>query len=239
MIQLFNMDCMEAMRGMKDKEYDLAIVDPPFFAGVANPSFYGVGLSGSGNRRGRYKKIDSWDTQIPNQEYYQELCRVSVNQIVWGINYFNFNDVSSGRLIWDKVNDHSTFSKAEIASCSLIKSVQLFRYRWCGFQQGPTCQVVEKRFHPTQKPVALYKWLLKHYAKPGNKILDTHLGSGSSAIAAYDMGFDFTGYEIDEEYFAAAKDRLDKHMKQGRLFDDVPDLQTRPDEKRSQQTFQL
>jgi len=190
---------MEYMSGCADKSFDLAVVDPPFFKGVAEASFYGRGLSGSGNQRGQYKRIDSWDKEIPGQKYHVELCRISKNQIIWGINYFDFKSITSGRLVWDKINEHSTFSKAEIASCSLISSVQMFRYRWCGFQQGPTCQVIEKRFHPTQKPIALYAWIFQNYAKSGDKILDTHGGSFSSAIAAHYAGLDFVGCEKDKE----------------------------------------
>lgn len=221
-VEIINIDCMEYMAGLSDKAFDLAVVDPPFFKGVTDASFYGTGLSGSGVKRGVYKRIDNWDKEIPKQKYYKELCRVSINQIIWGINYFHFKNVPHGRLIWDKINDHSTYSKAEIASNSFIKSVQMFRYRWCGFQQGATCQVVERRIHPTQKPIALYQWIYQNYAKPGQRILDTHLGSGSSAIAAHYAGLDFVGCELDKEYFEAARKRFDQQTRQKTLFAPEP-----------------
>lgn len=212
-------DCMEGMAQYPDKWFDLAVVDPPFFKGVAKKSFYGNGLSGSGNKRGNYKDIAAWDSNIPESDYYDQLVRISNHQIIWGINYFHFNNVPHGRLIWDKVNDASTFSKAEIASCSIIESVQIFRYRWCGFQQGPTCQVVDERFHPTQKPIALYDWIYKNYLPKGGKVIDTHLGSGSNRIAAYKAGnIDFVGYEIDADYYAAQEKRFIQHIAQTKLF---------------------
>lgn len=212
MVNLIHGDCMEFMRELPDGYYQLAVVDPPFFKGVANGSFYGTGLSGTGRKRGVYKKIDNWDNNIPQHDYYLELCRVSVNQIIWGINYFNsFVGVPVGRLIWDKKNDHSTFSNCEIASCSLIDSVKIFRYQWNGFFQEQGYEK-EQRFHPTQKPIALYKWLLQNYANPGDRILDTHGGSMSHAIAAYDLGFDLDIIELDTDYFNAAKNRFDTHV---------------------------
>ncbi len=204
------MDCMEAMKQMPDKAFDLAITDPPYFAEYGKEIYPGAAISTTGIKRHRYES-KHWD--IPTQEYFNELVRVSNNQIVWGFNYYDVNFMGSGRIIWDKVNDDSSFSKAEIAYCSTHKSVQMFRFMWNGMLQG-NMKNKEIRQHPTQKPVALYKWLLKNYAKQGDKIIDTHLGSGSIAIACYDMGFDLTGYEIDKDYYDAAVNRLENHKKQ-------------------------
>lgn len=187
------------MKQFPDKYFDLAISDPPYFKGVAKQNFYGSDICKAGVKRKKYKTIESWDDNIPDEKYFNELIRVSKDQIIWGINYFKFIHCS-GRIIWDKLNDHSTFSKCEIASCSLIDSVQQFRYKWNGFLQE-NMKNKEEKIHPTQKPVALYSFLFKNYAKPGFKILDTHLGSGSSRIAAFYAGLDFVGFEIDEEYF--------------------------------------
>lgn len=223
MIKIFNRDCMEMMKEMPDKAYELAIVDP----------IYGVTECGYREaNRSKLAKTKKYHNSLWNQEktgidYFLQLMRVSKNQIVWGGNYFApMLQESRCWIVWDKDNS-GDFADCELAWASFRSSVRKFKFRWNGMLQEDMSNK-EFRIHPTQKPVALYKWLLKNYAKPGDKILDTHLGSGSSAIAAYDMGFDFTGYEIDVDYFAAAKDRLERHMKQGRLFDVVP----RNDEKR-------
>ncbi len=207
---------MEALKEMSDNQFDLAIVDPPYFKGMGRSNFYGASRKNKVGKR-EYKDIECWDNGIPNEEYFEELTRVSKNQIIWGINYFSSHSKTSGRIIWDKKNDSSTFSKAEIASCSLMNSVQVFRYRWNGMIQEDM-KNKEVKIHPTQKPVALYKHLLRTYAKPGEKILDTHLGSGSIAIACHDLGFDLVGYELDKHYFDAASSRVIEHQKQARLF---------------------
>jgi site-specific DNA-methyltransferase (adenine-specific) len=194
-----------------DKYFDLAIVDPPFFDGPNTSDFYGGKVKNKFRSPGRYKKTDFWD--IPENDYYQELLRVSKEQIIWGINYFDFQNVPSGRIIWDKKNDSGTFSNGEIASCSLIKSVRFFRFLWHGFLQENMKQK-EIRIHPTQKPVALYKWLLSNYAKPEWSILDTHLGSGSIAIACHDLGFDLTACEIDKNIFDESMKRINEYQSQ-------------------------
>lgn len=209
-IKLFNEDCLPAMRKMKDKEFDLAIVDPPYFEEYGKEIYPGSAISTTGVVRHRYES-KHWD--VPTQEYFDQLRRVSNHQIIWGFNYYDCNFIGSGRIIWDKVNDDSNFSKAEIAYCSTHKSVQMFRFMWNGMLQG-NMKNKEIRIHPTQKPCELYRWLLKHYAPPQAKILDTHLGSGSIAIACYDMGFDLTGFEIDKQYFDNAVKRLENHKKQ-------------------------
>lgn len=164
----------------------------------------------------------------PAGNYFQELRRVSKAQIIWGCNYYPYV-LGPGRIIWDKCNGDSDQSDCEIAYCSLTSRVDLFRYMWSGMMQGKSIseghimqgnkKLNEKRIHPTQKPVALYLWLFHQYAKPGQRILDTHLGSGSSRIAAYDMGLDFVGFEIDPEYFAAQEARFRQHTAQTSLFD--------------------
>ena len=209
-IRLFNQDCMTAMKQMPDKAYDLEITDPPYFPEYGKEISPGAEISTTGIKRHRFES-KHWD--VPTNEYFSELIRVSVNQIIWGYNYYDIHNIGSGRIVWDKVNDDSSFSKAEIAYCSFHKSVQMFRFMWNGMLQG-NMRNKEHRIHPTQKPVQLYKWLLKNYAKPGNRILDTHGGSMSIAIACHDMGFDLDLYEIDKDYFEAGKKRLENHQKQ-------------------------
>jgi site-specific DNA-methyltransferase (adenine-specific) len=174
-------------------------------------------VSPTGIPRTNYKPIGKWD--VPTHEYHDELCRVSKYQIIWGINYMPFLPKTSGRIIWDKKKMFGkSFSDGEIASCSLITSTRFFRYTWDGMRQE-NMKNKEPHYHPTQKPVALYKWLLSKYAKPGWKILDTHLGSGSIAIACYDFGCDLIACEIDTNYYTAATKRIEEYQKQKLLFD--------------------
>ena len=225
MTQAFNMDCMDAMAGMMDNYFDLAIVDPPYFSGPEKRGYYGQSKSTIGVKRVNYIKTETW--QLPDKSYYDELVRVSRNRIIWGINYFDFI-AAPGRIVWDKCNPGTTFSDCELASCSLHDSVRMFRYMWNGMLQGESIahgqtmqgnkKLNEKRIHPTQKPVNLYKWLLKTYAQKGDTILDTHLGSGSSRIAAHDMGFDFVGYEKDGTHFEAQELRFKHHVQQQSIF---------------------
>lgn len=216
MIELLHMDCMEYMAGLPDKAFDLAIVDPP----------YGIGENGDRNAsRGKlaiakdYKSFAGGDVEPPPVEYFTELQRVSVNQIVWGANHFidRIAKPSSCWIVWDKVTGKSDFADSELAWTSFKTAVRNFRFQWSGMLQGNMANK-EHRIHPTQKPVALYQWLLTHYAKPGQRILDTHLGSGSSAIAAHNLGFDFVGTELDADYYAAAVKRFEAHKSQGSLF---------------------
>jgi site-specific DNA-methyltransferase (adenine-specific) len=180
-------DCMDVMRGIPDKMIDLSICDPPYFKGIEMDYFYHGGKSKFQSLAGM-KKLEHWS--LPDNKWYQELCRISKNQIIWGINYFNdFQGVPVGRIFWDKDNENSSFSDGEIASCSLIKSVKKFKYTWDGFRQGGNYKNKEFKIHKTQKPIALYKWLLQNYAKPGQIIFDSHVGSASSLIACEDMGF--------------------------------------------------
>ena len=182
--EVTNEDCMEGMARYPDKYFDLAIVDPPYGIGVSK------GIWGNSNKTKvtNYGK-KNWDKAIPNNDYFIEVNRVSKNQIIWGGNYFYLKP-SSCWIVWDKLNS-ANFADCELAWTSFNTSVKKFTYRWNGMLQQDM-KKKEERIHPTQKPVALYKWLLSNYAKQGDKILDTHLGSGSSRIAAYEMGFDFT-----------------------------------------------
>ncbi len=216
----YNMDCLSAMQQMPDKYFDLAVVDPPYFSGPERRNFYGCQVSPIGVQR-MYKQSEVW--QVPDERYFDELRRVSKQQIIWGVNYFNYS-FSPGRVVWDKCNGASSFSDCEIAYCSLHDSVRLYRYMWNGMCQGKSITTGhimqgdksknEKRIHPTQKPVALYAWLYQQYAKPGDKILDTHLGSGSSRIAAYKLGLDFVGFEIDKHYFDLQEQRFAEEQQQ-------------------------
>lgn len=205
---------------MPDKYFDLAVVDPPYFSGPERRNFYGCQVSPIGVQR-MYKQSEVW--QVPDERYFDELRRVSKQQIIWGVNYFNYS-FSPGRVVWDKCNGASSFSDCEIAYCSLHDSVRLYRYMWNGMCQGKSItegyimqgdkSKNEKRIHPTQKPVALYAWLYQQYAKPGDKILDTHLGSGSSRIAAWKLGLDFVGFEIDKYYFDLQEQRFAEEQRQ-------------------------
>lgn len=216
----YNMDCLSAMQQMPDKYFDLAVVDPPYFSGPERRNFYGCQVSPIGVQR-MYKQSEVW--QVPDERYFDELRRVSKQQIIWGVNYFNYS-FSPGRVVWDKCNGASSFSDCEIAYCSLHDSVRLYHYMWNGMCQGKSItegyimqgdkSKNEKRIHPTQKPVALYAWLYQQYAKPGDKILDTHLGSGSSRIAAWKLGLDFVGFEIDKYYFDLQEQRFAEEQRQ-------------------------
>ena len=196
-----NSDCLPAMREMKDNQFDLAIVDPP----------YGIGDFTKSDRKQLYKKYD-WNEQIPTEEYFNELKRISKKRIIWGANYYNCFEGGHGAVIWDKEQPWvDSMSRCEIASKSFQKKVDYIKIRHYG-------NVGESNFHPCGKPIKLYKWLLKNYAKEGDTILDTHVGSGSSRIACWEMGFDFTGYEIDKEYWIAQEKRFNIVKNQQTLF---------------------
>lgn len=197
---VFNMDCMDGLKSFPDKFFDLAIVDVP----------YGLGEDGGDKSRHHSQKKyikKGWDKTAPNDEYFDELMRVTKNQIIWGANHFisKIPFDSSCWIIWDK-DRYGDFADGEAAWTSFKTALRIFKYTWDGFRK----EKPEERFHPTQKPIALYKWCLENYAKPGNKILDTHLGSQSSRIAAYKLGFDFWGYEIDNDYFKQGCERFEK-----------------------------
>lgn len=226
------MDCMQGMKEFPDKYFDLAIVDPPYGRkehGGRNRSGYVRQKNGSKIfvKDGQYEN-QNWDNEPPSEDYFNELMRVSKNQIIFGCNYFDY-PLIGGRIVWDKCNDGSDQSDAEIAYCSMNDRVDIFHYMWRGMFQGKSItegttqqgnkRLNEKRIHPTQKPVALYEWLLSRYAKPNDIILDTHVGSASSLIACHNTNHKFVGFELDEYYYKVSKQRLDAEMAQMRLSD--------------------
>ena len=215
--KIHNQDCLEAMKLMQDNEFDLAIVDPPY--GINFGEFNRTNKDSNGNRykANKYKQ-SNWDNEIPKDEYFIELQRVSKNQIVWGGNYFPYlwQKGCKGFIFWYKGNPVPNFSDGELAWTSFNKVAKQFDYRYYGGLEGNTSS--SKKYHPTQKPIALYEWLLMNYAKEGDKILDTHLGSGSIAIACHNLGYDLTGYELDKEYYDNAIKRIKNHQSQTRIF---------------------
>ena len=211
---------MEAMKDMDDNQYDLAIVDPP----------YGIKEDGHRENHTRSKLAKSkkyhnalWNQSKPSKEYFNELIRVSVNQIIWGANHLAdlFNSKSSCWIVWNKKvmsGKGNHFADCELAYGSFSTAVRSFEFEWQGMIQGDM-KNKEKRIHPTQKPVKLYEWLLMNYAKEGDKILDTHLGSGSIAIACHNLGYDLDGFEIDKDYYNDSLKRFNNHISQIRLYD--------------------
>ena len=213
------MDCMEGMKQFPDKYFELAIIDPP----------YGIGENGSTNKNRTklakakdYKSFYGGDKKSPDKEYFDELKRVSKNQIIWGANHFisKMPLDSSCWIVWNKENGDSDFADCELAWASFKSAVRKIDFRWAGMLQG-NMKEKEIRIHPTQKPVQLYQWLLKNYAKKGDKILDTHAGSASSLIACHELGFDYIGFELDKEYFSKATERLELVKAQISIFDFV------------------
>lgn len=209
--RLYNMDCMDGMKEFPDKYFELAIVDPPYFTDYGKEIYPGSAISTTGIKRNRFAS-NYWS--VPDHQYFTELVRVSCNQIIWGVNYYSdMPYLGSGRIIWDKKNDASTFSKCEIACCSIHNRTEIFRYLWNGMLQE-NMREKEIRIHPTQKPVALYRWLLIKYANYGDKILDTHVGSASSLIACHQLGYQYVGFEIDKTYYDKAQKRLEDEKRQ-------------------------
>ncbi len=215
---------MNILRELPDGAYDLAVVDPPYFDRPDKLGYYGARISNVGVRRPSYE-AKHW--AVPDASYFKELKRVSKNQIVWGCNYYDYR-FGAGRIVWDKVNGTSSFSDCEIAYCSLIDTVRMFRFMWNGMCQGKSIseghiqqgnkKLNERRIRPTQKLVALYKWLLSNYANPGYRILDTHGGSMSIALACHDMDYELTLIEKDSDYFNAGRQRLLDYQRQQKLF---------------------
>lgn len=225
----YNCDCMEYMQTLPDNAFDLAVVDPPYGAGFTD----GGGCKGwftkyhhhtaeaqytrFGNKDSRFEKYKragavDWDV-APGAEYFEELFRVSRNQIIWGGNYFPLPPTRCF-LVWRKltISESFTMAMAEYAWTNFNDNAKVFEF-------APQGKKGDERFHPTQKPIELYAWVYRLFAKPGEKILDTHLGSGSSRIASYDAGLDFVGCEIDPVYFKAEEERFEKHIKQRSIFD--------------------
>jgi site-specific DNA-methyltransferase (adenine-specific) len=208
--EIYNMDCMDYMRSLPDNFADLAIVDPP----------YGISINMNMGRKKGQKKSHTdkkWDDAIPSDDYFTELFRVSKNQIIWGGNYFTL-PLTNSWIFWDKdVPTGVSFSDGELAWTSFSGVLRKAKIPYSGFRGS------EGKIHPTQKPVALYNWVIKNYAGGGDKvILDTFLGSGSSRIAAYDLGFDFYACELDKDYFEAQEKRFNSHISQQKLFAPVP-----------------
>jgi site-specific DNA-methyltransferase (adenine-specific) len=202
-IQITNEDNMALMARYPDKYFDLAIVDPP----------YGInaGKMTMGSGKHNFAKGKDWDSAIPSNNYFQELFRVSKNQIIWEGNYFEL-PLNNNWLIWDKLNPNLSFSEAELAWCSINKNIRIFK-RYSAMEDDDG-----KKQHPTQKPIDLYRWVLNKYAKQGDKILDTHLGSGSIAIACHDYDFELTACELDKEYYDKAIQRINNHTAQIKMF---------------------
>ncbi len=204
-----NEDNMELMSRYADNYFDLAIVDPP----------YGIGISGQKEQKKgkksdrKYHKEKKWDNLIPKKEYFVELQRVSKNQIIWGANYFveHLNKGTKGWLVWFKGQIGLTMSDCELAYSSFNKPTRVVN-----ISRGDLTK--QNTIHPTEKPIRLYQWVLDNYAKEGDKILDTHLGSGSIAIACHNLGYDLTACELDEEYFKAAMKRIKQHQSQLRII---------------------
>ena len=208
-VEILNIDCMEYMAGQPDDAFDLAIVDPP----------YGIGIKGENpikNRNDKKNFDTTWDAKAPEPEYFYELIRVSKAQIIWGGNYFlDTLGYCKAPIIWNKMNGDSLYADGEMAwtgGDGIPRNLKIWNHQWCGAFKHSERGV--KNIHPTQKPIMLYNWILTNYAKPGQRILDTHLGSGSSAIAAHYFGVDFVGCELDEDYYQAAKERFDKETAQ-------------------------
>jgi site-specific DNA-methyltransferase (adenine-specific) len=215
-MELTNEDNMELMSRYEDNYFDLAIVDPP----------YGIDANLKRGDTGKNKHIKQkdyhvgdWDSEIPSAEYFKELKRVSKNQIIWGGNYFlDYLNNTSCMIVWDKVNGTNYYADCELAWTSFKTSVRKFEWRWHGFLQQNMANK-QDRIHPTEKPISLYEWLLMNYAKEGDKILDTHLGSGSIALACHNLKYDLTACELDTEYYNAAMKRLKQHQQQLTIFD--------------------
>lgn len=213
--RLYNMDCMELMSQFPDKYFELAIVDPPYGIGEGGDKNYSRSKKAISQN---YKAYSGNDAEPPNKEYFKELMRISKNQIIWGANHFisRIPIDSHCWIVWDKDNGENDFADCELAWTSFSSAVRRFKFRWQGMLQG-NMKEKETRIHPNQKPVTLYEWLLTKYAKEGDKILDTHVGSGSSLIACHNLGFDFVGAEIDTYYYDEATKRMEEHFAQLRF----------------------
>lgn len=220
----YNMDCMEGMKEFPDKYFDLAIVDPPYGIGVQTMQYTKTGKRRASRNTAAacrdYRRTDEWDIK-PSAEYFKQLMRVSKKQIIWGGNYFaDILPPSRSFIVWDKrCNDamRNDFADCEYAWMSKGLGVaRVYRYLWKGMLQGDM-KNKEVRFHPTQKPVALYRWILANYAKQGDKLLDTHVGSASSLIAFEERGFDYVGFEIDADYYQKASARIEEFRQQIRM----------------------
>ena len=214
----YNMDCMEGMKEFPDKYFDLCIVDPPYGIGASEKNSTDKKQSKKSATKSNDYGNQNWDNEVPKKDYFDELFRVSKNQIIWGVNYYPYDFLSGGRIYWDKCVTMPTYSNGELAYCSLINSLKSVKIAWHGMIQE-NMKNKEIRIHPTQKPVALYEWLLINYAKQGDKILDTHVGSASSLIACHNLGFQYVGFELDKEYYEQSLKRLETAKKQVSILD--------------------
>lgn len=216
----YNIDCMEGMREFPDNYFELAIVDPPY-GGVTLGGYVSNKVSGGIARNRNDYILDLWAQNAPEVKYFDELFRVSQNQIIWGGNYFieQIRRNSQCWLVWDKEKPEGvTYADVELAWTSFDKGAKIFRYAWNGMIQGDM-KNKENKIHPTQKPIKLYKWILSEFAKQGDKILDTHVGSASSLIACKEMGFDYVGFELSESYYQLSSQRLGTVEAQMRIDD--------------------
>lgn len=214
--EVYNSDCMEGMKQYPDKYFDLALCDPPYQNADAIGLKDNIGIKKQAAKRTNYKQFDNI---APTDEYWQELKRVSKNQIVWGGNYFG---LSGGVIVWQK--NGTAFGEGEIAICSTHKSVRFFEYTWNGMIQQDM-KNKETRIHPTQKPIKLYSWIYHNYLPNGGKVIDTHGGSMSNVIAALDAGnIEITCFEIDKDYYLDAKKRIENYLLQGSLFKEKPQI---------------
>jgi len=219
-IELHNVDCLPFMKQCEDKQFDLAIVDPPYGIGIHKMNYTQSTKGGVAKRRD-YSSVTDWDSAIPTKEYFDELQRISKNQIVWGGNYFTeILPPTKGWILWDKRTEqkyNNDFADGEMAWTSFDKPLRIYRYLWSGMLQG-NMKDKQQRIHPTEKPKQLYKWILDNYAEKGSKIIDTYLGSGSIALACDELKYDLVGIEISKEYFDKANKRLDIARRQQTLF---------------------
>ena len=216
----YNMDCMEGMKEIPDKYFELAIVDPPYGIKMDGGK---IGCDNLGSATDYIKK--DWDSSAPEKAYFDELMRVSKNQIIRGANHFisRFGKDSSCWIVWDKDNT-GNFADCELAWTSFPSAVRKFKFRWNGMLQE-NMKNKEVRIHPTQKPVALYSWQLRNYAHPGDKILDTHVGSASSLIACENLGFQYVGFELDKDYYDAATKRIEDSRKQIKFIEPEQEIE--------------
>jgi len=207
-MKITNEDNMESMSRYADKYFDLAIVDPPYGINVTKMTL--------GNGKNKIDRGSSeWDANVPNQNYFDELFRVSKNQIIFGANYMTeFLPGSSGWIFWDKGTGSNDFSDGELAFTSFKRALRKYKISWVGANANNGTP----RIHPTEKPIKLYEWLIMNYANPDDKILDTHLGSGSIAIACHNLGYQLTACELDKDYYKVALKRIEQHKAQQRLF---------------------
>lgn len=221
---VFLADNMEVMKKFPDKYFDLCVADPPYFSGPERRKYYGKAKSTTGVLRHEYPVTDKWT--VPGAEYFREIQRISKKYIIFGCNYFDFV-FDPGRIVWDKCNGSSTFSDCEIAATNCHDSVRLFRYMWNGMMQGKSMtegatmrgnkKLNDVRIHPTQKPIDLYRWIFHKYTAPGDKVFDPNVGSGTSRRAAWEMGLEFIGCEIEEEYWKLQEAAYKEHIAQERM----------------------